>query len=578
MAAIVSNCENYPMSVNLSSMRPTLVELYGETVGLDTLQRLSIIVERYRDRIAPQVRASSLSERDAILISYADQVREPQVPPLKTLDKLCRKYLVGLISGVHLLPFYPSSSDDGFSVVDYRTVNPDLGTWSNIHRLGAGFRLMFDAVINHVSSRNQWFQGFLRDDPNYGNYFIVVKGDPDLSQVVRPRALPVLTRFDTPSGTKQVWTTFSEDQVDLNYRNPAVLLEIIEILLFYAAQGATFLRLDAIAYFWKEIGTSCIHLPQTHRVIQMIRAVLDEIAPHVMLITETNVRHAENISYFGNGRNEAQLVYNFALPPLTLHTFYTGDARTLSNWAKTLTPPSEKTAFLNFLASHDGIGLNPARGILSEDEIDLLARKTIEHGGLISYKQNTDGTKSPYELNISYFDALSNPNEEEPLDQKVNRFMAAQAVMLSLVGVPAIYFHSLFGSQNWIEGVKQTGHNRAINREKCQFDAMERDLANGHSLRSKVFTRYCQLLKARNDTSAFHPCGTQRILESHPSVFAIERISPDETSHVLCLHNTSGNKITVETEQKPASDLLTGRPVRGSGVTLEPYHYLWVRI
>ena len=566
------------MNVNLSSIRSTLIELYGETTGLDTLQRLSLIVDRYRDRIAPQVQASSISERDTILISYADQVREPQVPPLKTLYKLCRKYLVGLINGIHLLPFYPSSSDDGFSVEDYRTVNPDLGTWSDIHRLGTGFRLMFDAVINHVSSRNQWFQGFLRDDPKYSDYFIVVEGDPDLSQVVRPRALPLLTRFDTPSGAKQVWTTFSEDQVDLNYRNPAVLLEIIEILLFYAAQGATFFRLDAIAYLWKEIGTSCIHLPQTHRVIQLIRAVLDNAAPHVMLITETNVQHADNISYFGNGQNEAQLVYNFALPPLTLHTFYTGDARTLSNWAKALPPPSEKTALLNFLASHDGIGLNPARGILSEDGIDLLVRKTIERGGLISYKQNTDGTESPYELNISYFDALSNPNGEEPLDRKVDRFMAAQAVMLSLVGVPAIYFHSLFGSQNWTEGVKLTGHSRAINREKCQFDAIEHDLAKEFSLRSKVFTRYRQLLKARNGTSAFHPYGTQRILESHPSVFEIERISPDETSHVLCLHNISGNKITIETEHETASDLFTGQPVRGSDVILEPYHYLWVRI
>src|SRR5690606_35016656 len=108
----------------------------------------------------------------------------------------------------------------------------------------------------------------------------------------------------------------SADQVDLNFKNPAVLLATTRALLFYVEHGAKFIRLDAIAYLWKEIGTPCIHLPQTHQVIQLMRAVLDEVAPDVRLITETNVPHPDNISYFGAGTNEAQLVYNFALPPL----------------------------------------------------------------------------------------------------------------------------------------------------------------------------------------------------------------------------------------------------------------------
>ncbi len=568
------------MNVNLSSIRSTLIELYGENAGQEAFQRLTNNLDAHRGRIVSPTHATSLAESDIFLITYGDQVREPQVPPLETLAEFCKQHLAGLINNIHLLPFFPFSSDDGFSVTDYRAVNPDLGTWSDIHELGAGFRLMFDAVINHVSIHSEWFQGFLRDDPAYQDYFIVVEGEPDLSQVVRPRALPLLTLFETPSRPKRLWTTFSEDQVDLNYKNPTILLDIVNLLLFYAAQGATFLRLDAIAYLWKEIGTTCIHLPQTHRIIQLIRAVLDEAAPHVMLISEANVRHDEYISYFGDGKNEAQLVYNFALPPLTLYTFFTGDSRTLSHWAKTLTLPSDKTAFFNFLASHDGIGLNPARGFLSEDEIDLLVRKTVEHGGLVSYKQNVDGTQSPYELNINYFDALSNPNGGESLDRQVNRFMAAQAIMLSLVGVPGIYFHSMFGSRGWMEGVIQTGHKRAINREKCQRVAIDSELADNNFLRSKVFRRYRQLLEARRSTSAFHPSGTQHVLEVHPSLFTIERISPDETSYVLCWHNISDNKITVEVEweQKTATDLFTGQPVQGSNLTLEPYQYLWVNL
>jgi sucrose phosphorylase len=446
---------------------------------------------------------------------------------------------------------------------------------------------MFDGVINHISAQSEWFQGFLHDDPRYRDYFITVNDSPDLSQVVRPRTLPLLTTINTTSGEKKVWTTFSNDQIDLNFKNPEVLLEILDILLMYVERGAMFVRLDAIAYLWKEIGTTCIHLPQTHHVIQFLRAALDEIAPHVHLITETNVPHEDNISYFGDGENEAQLVYNFALPPLTLHTFHTGDVRVLSNWAKTLTLPSEKTTFFNFLASHDGIGLNPARGILSNEEIETLVNKTLEHGGLVSYKHNEDGSQSPYEMNINYFDALSNPFLIEPppragyyetLDLQVNRFIASQAIMLSLLGVPGIYFHSLFGSRGWLEGVKRTGRSRTVNREKCDLDILQNELADSNSLRAKVFAHYSQLLLMRNSSPAFHPHGTQEILDIHPSVFAIERISPDKKTHVVCLHNVSAQEITFSTNYVSGIDIFTGQSLQASKTRLEPYQILWMRL
>jgi glucosylglycerate phosphorylase len=553
-----------------------LAFLYGADQAPQPLTRVEQLIAGYRGRI--QARDGELTERDSILITYGDQVQSSNEKPLQTLGVFCKNYLVNIVSGIHLLPFYPWTSDDGFSVTDYRKVDPNLGGWEDISSMQSHFRLMFDGVINHISAQSEWFKGFLRDDPRYRDYFIVVEGSPDLSQVVRPRTLPLLTTFKTPSGEKQVWTTFSADQIDLNYQNPEVLLEILDILLMYIERGATFIRLDAIAYLWKEIGTTCIHLPQTHRVIQLLRAALNKVAPHVHLITETNVPHVDNLSYFGDGTDEAQLVYNFALPPLTLHTFQTGDARVLSNWAKTLALPSEKTTFFNFLASHDGIGLNPARGIISIEEIDFLVSKVREHGGLISYKQNSDGSSSPYEMNINYFDALSNPNGDEPLDLQVNRFIAAQAIMLSLIGVPGIYFHSLFGSRGWSEGVKQTGRNRTINREKCQLDQLQNELADKNSLRSKVFTHYRQLLLARRNTPAFHPHGNQKILDLHPSVFAIERISPDEKSRVLCLHNVSEKQVVFSTNYTSAENLLIGQSLQVSKIALEPYQILWVSL
>ena len=566
----------------MTTLLSHLESIYGAGKAPGLLERVQKIVDDYRQRIPSQ--SGELTERDSILITYGDQVQATGEKPLKTLGKFCEKYLTDVVHGIHILPFYPWTSDDGFSVVDYRQIDPSLGDWDDISSMQSHFRLMFDGVINHISAHSEWFQGFLHDDPHYRNYFVVVEGSPDLSQVVRPRALPLLTAFDTPSGEKRVWTTFSADQIDLNYENHEVLLEILDILLMYVERGATFIRLDAIAYLWKEIGTTCIHLPQTHSVIQFLRAVLDEVAPHVHLITETNVPHTDNISYFGDGTNEAQLVYNFALPPLTLHAFHTGDARILSNWARDLTLPSDKTTFFNFLASHDGIGLNPARGILSDADIAALVEKTLAHGGLISYKHNADGSQSPYEMNINYFDALSNPNSLleaagasfETLDLQVDRFIAAQAIMLSLVGVPGIYFHSLFGSRGWPEGVKQTGRNRTINREKVQLEQLQTELASESSLRSKVLTRSRQLLQARSSISAFAPHGNQRILDIHPSVFALERISPDEKTRALCLHNVSRETIAFSTDHETATDLFTGQTVQMSNILLEPYQVLWI--
>lgn len=535
--------------------------IYNPDIVVQVEARLQNLVEQYRGHI-PTPAETSLSERDAFLITYADQVSESGKPSLQTLRVFCESHLRSVVSGMHILPFYPWSSDDGFSILDYRAVNPSLGNWHNVEQLGNSFRIMIDGVINHSSAQGDWFQAFLRDELPYRNYFLTLEGNPDLSQIVRPRALPLLTEFKTVSGNRHVWTTFSADQVDLDFHNPDVLLEIFDILLMYAKRGAQFIRLDAIAYLWKEIGTTCINLPQTHAIIQLLRTVLDEVAPHVHLVTETNIPHTDNISYFGNGYSEAQLVYNFALPPLVLHTFRTGDTSILSQWASGLDLPSERTTFFNFLASHDGIGLNPAREILSLADIDALIDQSLSHGGLISCKHNSDGTQSPYEININYFDALSDPASEEPLELQIDRFMAAQAIMLSLRGVPGIYFHSLFGSRNWLEGVQTNHYNRAINRQKLDRVSLEDELADQNSLRSQVFRHYRHLLLLRASSAAFHPNGGQKILDVGHGVFAVLRKSPDGVQSVLCLQNVTAQPQTVSLPHTVH--------------TLEPYQTLWI--
>ena len=527
-----------------------LSNLYGSQTTRLVEPRLRELIERYRNTIVLPLR-SDLTEKDAMLITYGDQVLCEGELPLQTLLRFGEQYLSGIISSMHLLPFFPWSSDDGFSVKDYRQVDPALGSWNDVEQLGKRFRMMYDGVINHASVQGEWFQRFLRNETPYRDFFMTVEGDPDLSKVVRPRTLPLITDFSTSIGTRRVWTTFSADQADLDYHNPDVLLEIVDILLGYVQHGAQYLRLDAIAYLWKEVGTTCIHLRQTHLIVQLMRALLEDVAPHVRLITETNVPHQENLSYFGNGYNEAHLIYNFALPPLVLHSFLSGDASTLTDWAAQLKTPSNQTTFFNFLASHDGIGINPVNDILRGKEISALVRSTLAHGGFLSYKRNADGSQSPYEMNINYFDALSDPAGMEPESLQVRRFLTSQAIMLSLRGLPGIYIHSLLGSRNWKEGVALTGKERTINRQKLNLDELEKALHSPGSLRAKVFKGYGKLLVERSKSAAFHPQGAQRILYFGKGIFAVLRISPDGRERMLCLHNVTGETQSAGTHSLP---------------------------
>ncbi len=575
-----------------------LALLYGEDDAQQIWQQLQPQLEQFRQTHPHQESPPEdiLTQKDVILITYGDQIRSEGEEPLQTLADFVETYLQDFISTIHLLPFFPYSSDDGFSVIDYRQVDPDLGAWGHIEKIGQCCDLMFDAVINHISRESAWFQRFRKGEEPYDEYFITVGPDVDLSQVVRPRALPLLTPVETKQGLRHVWTTFSNDQIDLNFANPDVMLEIIDLLLFYIDHGAQIIRLDAIAYLWKEIGTSCIHLPQTHHVVKLFRAILDFAAPDVILITETNVPHEENISYFGDALDsgtggeaaprgdEAQMVYQFPLAPLVLHTFHGGDARKLTEWASSLEAPFGNTTFFNFIASHDGIGVRPAEGILTDEEVQALVDRTMAHGGHVSYKTNQDGSKSVYELNITFFDALNDPAKpDHQLDLK--RFLASQAIMLTLAGVPGIYVHSLFGSRNCHTCVEETGRARSINREKFQREALEASLANPESLSARVYNGYAQLLAARRQHLAFHPQGEQQILSLGEQIFAALRTAPDRSEQILALTNVIDQPVTLRVTASDAlpsasrwHDLFTDVNVEiPADIELPPYQVFWLQ-
>lgn len=562
----------------MNEISALLEQIYGREDGSRACERLAGLIQRHR-RSAPG-RRRPFSHRDAILITYADSLRDPAVSPAAVLGDFARQHLKEQFSAIHLLPFFPYSSDDGFSVKDYYAVNPAVGGWEDIRPLGADFDLMFDYVLNHVSARSDWFDSYLGDQPGFTDLAIEAAPDLDWSMVTRPRTHPLLTPFRKNDGRRvHLWTTFSEDQIDLNYGSIDVLIRMVEVLLFYASQGARIFRLDAVAYLWKERGTACIHLSRTHAVVRLLRLILDQVDASLWIVTETNVPHNENVSYFGDGFNEAQMVYNFTLPPLLLHTLASGDGTALSNWARTLDVPSRETTFFNFTASHDGIGIRPLEGILSKGEIDHLCRLAVDRGGQVSWKQNSDGSRSPYELNVTYVDAVG-PDGKSGTALHASKFLTSQAIALALPGVPGVYIHSLLGSRNWQAGVRQTGRARTINREPLDRFSLVNELRQERSFRSSIFYPYCRMLALRRRQPAFDPCAKATVLDldERQRVFGLKRESSDQT--IFALSNISGQRLFLALSSlglaSEAGDLITGRRLATAPLQLEPYQTVWL--
>lgn len=558
-----------------SRMHALLKELYGAAKASAARSRLQERIDgfsRARRRNEP---AGYFSEKDIALITYADSLQREQESPLVSLHRFAGAYLAGVVSTIHLLPFFPFSSDDGFAVKDYFSVDPRLGRWADVCAIGEDFDLMFDVVVNHFSARSQWLQLYLDGAPGFEDFAIAVDPTADLSGVTRPRSLPLLTEFTRTDGRPvHLWTTFSADQIDFNFKSVDVMLKMVDVMLYYVSRGARILRLDAIAYLWKEIGTRCVHLRQTHAFVKLLRAILDQAAPEVILLTETNVPHEENISYFGRGDDEAQMVYNFSLPPLLLHAFLTGDASMLSSWAEKLTTPSDQTTYFNFTASHDGIGVRPLEGILAADEMTKIIAAVKRSGGRVSFRRNPDGSESPYELNITYLDAVLAGSQA----CRARKFLASQSIQYCLPGVPGTYVHSLLGSRNWTEGVRRTGRARTVNREKLDLNQVISALNDRDSWRSSIFYPYRRLMRTRAGQPAFHPNAAFKILDLHPSLFAIRRHCDRQTIHALT--NVSSKPVVFDPVRAGipphSTDLVGNRQWDRTNPVLAPYQYIWL--
>ena len=527
--------------------------------------------------------ASRWDQRDIACITYGDSITKEDEPGLVTLRRFLQKYLGAAVSSVHVLPFSPFSSDDGFSVIDYYALRKDLGKWSDLQRLAQDYKVMGDVVLNHCSSESEWFQQFLKGEEPGKDFFVVADPDGDWADVVRPRASPLLTKVETVDGEKHVWCTFSPDQVDLNFANPQVLLECMRIIRYYLDQGVKWFRLDAVGFLWKEEGTTCIHLPQTHEIIRLLRLLIEHASSDAVVITETNVPNHENISYFGNG-NEAHLIYNFSLPPLLLHAMISGSSLHLRNWLTTMPPAQYGRAYLNFIASHDGIGMRPTEGLLSDGERDQLMDTMRKFGGEVSIRKDREGEEKPYEINISLFDAMQGTIAGESDDFQTQRFLCAHTIVLALEGIPAFYIHSFLATGNAVELYEETGRARSINRHQWTEGELEAKLSDDASVNAKVLTAMRQQILIRQRQSAFHPNATQYTLQLSDELFGVWRQNSRRDQSIFAVSNISTEPQELNLRQLNLIDseswyeLLSGTELKDCDgtITLEPYQSVWI--
>ena len=521
-----------------------------------------------------------ISEKTSIIICYGDSVFDSKQKYLiKGFQNFYQKRLKNYFNTVHFLPFYPSSSDSGFAVKDHYKIDSRIGTWSDISNFAKKNDVMADIVINHSSARGLWFRNFLKDKKPGKNYFLTVNAKFNTSKVVRPRDHELLKKINIFKKTEYLWRTFSPDQLDLNFKNPVVLLRFIKIMINLVNHGVTIFRLDAIAYLWKESGTKCINLKQTHEIIKLFRLICSLLNVKTILVTETNLPEKENLSYFGK-KDEANWIYNFSLSPLLIHAFLFENSFYLCKWSKQLPSTKLGNNYLNFIASHDGIGMRPAEGILNKKSIRDLLTRLKKNGSKFSYRKIKGKSKKVYEANITVFNALKKSNIDKEGKFYFERYISAHAIMISFEGVPAVYFNSLFGTSNDEAKYIITGNNRDVNRYRWNEKHILNQLKNSKSKQSIFYKSLTNLLSIRTKQKAFHPNASRTTLNMGSKIFCFQRKSIDKKQSIICLTNLSSKAqyLTLNKKLRSWKNLINQKLyiLPNKRLKLEPFQTVWL--
>ncbi len=519
-----------------------------------------------------------ISEKTSVLICYADSLSNGnKEKTIKIFRKFYKKKLDHFFEVIHFLPFYPSSSDSGFAVKDHYQVDKKLGDWSDISGLSKKINIMADVVINHASSKGLWFKNFLTNKSPGKNYFLAVNKKFDISKVVRPRENRLLKKISIFKKNNLIWRTFSDDQIDLNFRNPKVLLRFIKIMINLANHGVNIFRLDAIAYLWKKSGSKCVNLKETHEIIRLLRIVCDSLKSKPTIITETNLPENENLSYFGKRNNESHWIYNFSLPPLLVHSFLFEDSTYLNKWSKNLPQTKIGNNYLNFIASHDGIGMRPVEGYLDKKKLSKFFKRLKKNGGQLSYRKVQNSSKKVYEANITLFNAFQKTDYDKRGKYFLERYISAHAIMVAFEGIPAIYFNSIFGTSNDDYKYIISGNKRDLNRYKWNKKRLENLLKNKNAKQSIFYHKMMNLLSIKKQNKAFHPNAKRENLNMGKKIFCFKRTSLDNSQIIYNITNLSSKYLKLKYNNKFTTyKNLLGKTRSNSKIELKPFETLWL--
>ncbi len=523
------------------------------------------------------------NESHSVLITYADSIYKNGEATLITLRDLLSNYFGSLSKVVHILPFLKSTSDGGFAVSSYETLEEKFGSWDDLKSISKNHDLMADLVLNHVSSSHPWVQEFIKSqEPGISNVFSPDQ-NLDWSNVVRPRSSSLFSQINTEDGLKQVWTTFGPDQIDLNWHNPKMNLEFLNLIITYLSNGIKWFRLDAVGFIWKESGTTCLHLPKAHSIVKILRVLLNTLLDDGVLITETNVPQKENLSYL-IPEDEAHMAYNFPLPPLLLEAIITSKADILNSWIFNWPKLPNETTLFNFTASHDGVGLRALEGLMNEQRIKDLLINCEKRGGLVSHRRLSNGEDKPYELNISWWSAMEDSGRDSNRYQ-FERFILTQLLVMALKGVPAFYLPALLASENDIKSFSMTGQRRDLNREKFKSDNLLSVLNNLESNANKNLKYLRHAMDVRSNLKQFHPSSEMKCLSNGRSDIVVIKRSKG-TESIFAIHNMTENKINYQLNDNDlpkiidndlnTQDFLTSTKYNWKNISLDPFQVIWL--
>ena len=564
-----------------------------ETIYKDhTTEELNLICNQLLqilDNFSEKSRYEEISEDKkwdesfAVLITYADGVYKKGETTLVTLRELLSKYFGSLSKVVHILPFLKSTSDGGFAVSSHKSLEEKFGSWEDLKSISNKHYLMADLVLNHVSSSHPWVQQFIKcQEPGLSNVFSPSQ-DLDWKNVIRPRSSSLFSQINTEDGQKQVWTTFGPDQIDLNWLNPKMTIEFLNLIITYLSNGIKWLRLDAVGFIWKEPGTTCLHLPKAHSIVKILRILLNDLLKDGVLITETNVPQKENLSYL-LPEDEADMAYNFPLPPLLLEAIISSRADILNSWICDWPELPKTTTLFNFTASHDGVGLRALEGLMNEQRIKDLLINCEKRGGLVSHRRLSNGEDKPYELNISWWSAMEDPGRDSNRFQ-YERFLLTQLLVMSLKGVPAFYLPALLASENDIKSFSMTGQRRDLNREKFKSEKLAAVFNNPESNANKNLKYLRNAMDVRSNLPQFHPQSKMECLsKSRADIVVIKR--GIGSNAVFTIHNMTENKINYRfidyeftklfNNDLKMQDYLTSNKYNSNNIELDPFQVIWL--